>query len=262
MSQKFEIRVISLVNQIDRREKITDLFCDKKLNWSFFDAISGKEIDAYASRYDKKRRLRNLSYDLKPNEIACFISHRKVWEECVRKNVPFLILEDDIKINNNFFVFQDLEKIVNLIIEKFREEFLFVRLGNLFHRKFYPIIPVTEGVDIVRYFRDPSTAMGYILSPHVANKLLIGSERFFCAVDNYMWSGWEHDCCLLDLYPGLFFTSDLDTPSSIGDRSKPRISFIRKMKREYYRLINNIIRSRYERDIIFEIKNNASKFFK
>ncbi len=261
MPENFEIRIISLVHQADRRQKISTLFEGQKLSWSFFDATSGKEIDAYLDMYDKKKRLRDLGYDLKPNEIACFISHRKVWEECIRQNVPFLILEDDIQINNNLFVFSDVEKIVDLLIKKIKKEFLFVRFGNLFPRKFHSIIPVTEGVDIVRYFRDPSTAMGYILSPYIANKLLIGSEKFSCAVDNYMWSGWEHDCCLLDLYPGLFFTSDLDTPSSIGDRSKPRISFLKIIKREYYRALNKCTRSRYEKDMILEIKHNASKIF-
>jgi len=66
---------------------------------------------------------------------------------------------------------------------------------------------------------------------------------------------------LLDLYPGLFFTSDLDTPSSIGDRSKPRISFLKIIKREYYRALNKCTRSRYEKDMILEIKHNASKIF-
>jgi glycosyl transferase, family 25 len=261
MSQNFEIHVISLKNQTQRREKIEAILEGQGLKWSFFDAIAGGDISIYLGMYDREKRLRNLGYDLRINEIACFISHRTLWEACVRQGVPFLILEDDIKINQGVGDFAQAAQIVHLIIEKIKPEYLFVRLGNLFDRKFQVLQKISDDFDIVRYQRDPSTAMGYIISPQVAEILLAQSEKFFCAVDNYMWRGWEHGCCLLDVSPALFFTSDADTPSSIGDRSKPAIGLLKKIKREYFRALDGAQRSRYEKKIIKELLKHESNIF-
>lgn len=261
MSQKFEIHVISLKSQIQRREKIAALFEGQGLQWSFFDAIGGADIADYLRMYDRETRLRNLGYDLRVNEIACFISHRTLWEACVRQGVPFLILEDDVKINQWVGDCARAAHMVDALMEKIKDEYLFVRLGNLFERKFQTLKKIADGCDLVRYQRDPSTAMGYIIAPQVAQRLLVHSEKFFCAVDNYMWRGWEHGCCLLDVAPAVFFTSDADTPSSIGDRKKPAIGFLKKIKREYFRALDAAQRSRYEKSIIKELQKNASHIF-
>lgn len=262
MPQNFQIRVISLKNQAARRQKIEALFENQNIEWSFFDAISGKDIQPFLHMYDRKKRLQTPGYDLRDNEIACFLSHRAVWEECSQAKTPFLILEDDIKINKNIDGFLTANNYIEKIINAVNEDFLFVRLGNLFPREFKQIIPIANDLKIVRYLRDPSTAMGYLLSPVIAQQLITASEHFFTAVDDFMWRGWEHHCCLFDIYPSLFFTEDEDTPSTIGDRSKPKISLFRKIKREYYRAIDTQKRNSYEKAIVHEVFNEKSKFFK
>ena len=43
----------------------------------------------------------NNSYELKPNEIACFISHKKVWEKIANSKDQYsVILEDDILLSS------------------------------------------------------------------------------------------------------------------------------------------------------------------
>jgi hypothetical protein len=37
---------------------------------------------------------------LTAGEVGCFLSHFNVWKKCIEENSPFLVLEDDIKINN------------------------------------------------------------------------------------------------------------------------------------------------------------------
>ena len=256
MPQNFEIRVISLKNQLDRREKINNLFDNKNIRWSFSDAISGKDIQPFLRMYDRKKRLQTPGYDLRDNEIACFLSHREIWKECAQKNKNFLILEDDIKINSNTSL--DLIDSTNKIIEKVKKNHLFVRLGNLFKRDFFELGEISTGLHLVRYKRDPSTTMGYILSPNIASKLVLHSENFFTAVDDFLWRGWEHQCCLLDVYPNILFTSDIETPSAIGDRSKPKLTIIKKIKREYFRALDTKKRSNYEKSIILKLRKNEN----
>lgn len=261
MSQSFEIYVISLKNQIDRREKIKKIFQDQSLAWSFFDAISGKEIAPYLHMYDRKKRLQTPGYDLRDNEIACFLSHRALWEECSKGTLPFLILEDDIKINENLGNFSAIENIINKITNTINPDFLLIRFGSLFKREFTKIKPIDENFCIVRYHRDPSTAMGYLISPYVAKKLVASSQKFFTAVDDFMWRGWENNCCFLDISPTLFFTEDSDTPSTIGDRSKPKLNIFKKIRREWFRSIDTYHRNSYEKYILHELIKNKSKFF-
>lgn len=179
MSQNFEIHVISLKNQTHRRKKIEAILEGQCLKWSFFDAIAGEDISNYLGMYNREKRLRNLGYDLRINEIACFISHRTLWEECARKGIPFLILEDDIKIKYYVGDFAQAAQIVHLIIEKIKAEYLFVRLGNLFDRKFQILQKISDDFNIVRYQRDPSTAMGYIISPKLRRFWQRRAKSFF-----------------------------------------------------------------------------------
>ena len=148
MPQNFEIRVISLKNQLDRREKINNLFDNKNIRWSFFDAISGKDIQPFLRMYDRKKRLQTPGYDLRDNEIACFLSHRAVWQECLKENKSFLILEDDVSINTSLPRFLDS---INNIIETVAENNLFIRLGNTFKKKYIKVHSINKNLNITRY---------------------------------------------------------------------------------------------------------------
>ncbi|MEG2999759.1 MAG: glycosyltransferase family 25 protein [Comamonas sp.] len=250
MQQNFEIRVISLVDQKDRRDKVSSILDAQPLRWRFMDAVSGKNISEYMVHYDRARRLKALGYGMKDNEIACFISHRKVWQECVEAQKPCLILEDDIKLSDSVLHAGEVVEFVNnLILDQ--ADAVYVRLGFL--RKdlnFVSVKKINSHIALVRFEKDPLTAMAYVISPQIAAKLLHASERFFTPVDDFMWRGWEHQCCLLDVFPAIFYTSDEDTPSNIGARVKPRIGLFEKMKREYYRFFDNKNKVLYEKKML------------
>src|SRR6218665_3770091 len=128
MQQNFEIRVISLVDQKDRRDKVSSILDAQPLRWRFMDAVSGKNISEYIRHYDRARRVKALGYEMKDNEIACFISHRKVWQECVEAQKPYLILEDDIKLSDSVLHAGEVVEFVNnLILDQ--AESVYVRLG-------------------------------------------------------------------------------------------------------------------------------------
>ena len=253
MPQNFEIRVISLKNQLDRREKINNLFDNKNIRWSFFDAISGKDIQPFLRMYDRKKRLQTPGYDLRDNEIACFLSHRAVWQECLKENKSFLILEDDVSINTSLPRFLDS---INNIIETIAENNLFIRLGNTFKKKYIKVHSINKNLNITRYYKDPYGGFGYLISPLIAKNLINNSNIFWTPVDDFLWRGWDHDSCLLDIWPSLISTSDIENPSSIGDRKKPKISLFKKIKREFFRAIENKQKNTYQKTIISRIEKN------
>lgn len=253
MPQNFQIRVISLKDQTDRRKKIENLFANKNIKWSFFDAISGKDIKPFLYMYNKKKRLQTPGYDLRDNEIACFLSHRAVWEECQNSNEIFLILEDDISIELPSSQF--IEKI-NKITEKISLDKLFIRLGNTFKKEFLDASTIDEELKITRYYKDPYGAFGYLISPQIARNLIVHSSYFSTPADDFLWRGWEHGSCLLDIYPSLITTSDVNNPSTIGDRAKPKIGLLSKLKREFFRALDQVHRNSYQNSVIKKIKKN------
>lgn len=257
MQQKFKINVISLVDQVDRRSKIQKLLHSNTIEWSFVDAISGKNIAAWLHLYDQPRRLKALGYDMRNNEIACFLSHRMAWQNCVRDAMPYLVLEDDVKLAAPLHDIDHVVPVIHEICEYLGDE-LFIRLGNShYSSKHVPLHRLGNGLDIVRFENDPLSAFAYLISPAVAQKLLKHSEKFFTPVDDFMWRGWEHGCRLLDMSDDIIFTSDEGNPSNIGDRSKPKIGILQKISREYYRFFDNKNKIVYERDVLKKISNHS-----
>lgn len=234
MSQKNRIVVISLGSAIYRREGMRRLFHGSGAAWEFIDAIKGSDLDNLGDYYNEPRRMKLLGYPMRPNEVACFLSHRLAWEECVKKNQTTLVLEDDARATEENI--KNIDKIINDISVALGDEYLFVRLGSLLHRKYAKVCNIKHVGDVIKCKKDPLTTMAYILSPCIAEKLLVGSQSFFMPVDEYMWRGWMHGCNLLDFHPNLFSASDEDTPSTIGNRTKLQISTFKKIRREYFRL--------------------------
>ncbi len=235
MGQEFDIRVISLLSAQERRQHMAALFAGSDADWSYFDAIAGASLPSALPAYDRQRRLRLLGYDLRQNEIACFLSHREVWRHAVASGRPVLVLEDDVQVRSGALG-PVLEQVAQLC-QRLAPPLLCVRLGHLFAKDWLPVAPMGPGWELVRYKKDPSTAMAYVLSPQVAARLLQASTTFSAPVDDFMWRGWEHGCCLLDVVPSLFFTADAQTPSTIGQRVKQPIAWWHKVPREWHRLL-------------------------
>lgn len=237
MVEDFEIRVISLVKEKCRREKIQALLSDGNFCWSFFDAISGQNIAPYLHHYDRAQRLKFPGHDLTPNEIACFTSHREVWKQCVLAKKIFLVLEDDASVIREGFDIEYLKRLVSSI-NPLRYDDTVIRLGHGSYKKDYRIIrDLEDDFKLVRYRKDPLCALAYLITPRVAEQLVFNSENFFLPVDDFMWNGNESKSLVLDIHPVFFSTPLENNPSTIGDRKKRKQTFFFKIKREFYRAI-------------------------
>lgn len=231
------------------------LLNDQGVEWAFQDAIAGSTLASALPCYDQRRRLQLLGYDMRRNEIACFLSHRNAWKACVQAGRPALVLEDDVQLGEGIAQFAQLVPLVHELIDYLGERTL-VRLGNgRFRQQCVPLHPLGQGVQLVRFKGDPLSAFAYVLTPHVATKLLQASETFFVPVDDFLWRGWDHGCTMLDLSRDVLFTSDDDNSSTIGDRSKPPLSLWQKAKREYYRSLDKREKTRYEAQVLQSIQN-------
>jgi glycosyl transferase family 25 len=256
MQQDFNIVVISLEDQLQRREKMRAEMERLGLAWEFLAAIPGKSINHQHPHYDQAKRIRMLGYDMRVNEIACFLSHRKAWQQCVREDKNTLILEDDIQMPTEEAQLQTLKATIRSLCQDISQSFI-IRLGNgQLSQRAYALTPLHESVQLMRFQTDPSSAFAYLLSPRIAQTLLEHSERFFTPVDDFMWRGWEHNYPMLDISPHLVHTRAEENPSTIGDRKKPPITFFKKIRRELNQALERRLRKKYERETIVGLKNH------
>jgi len=156
-----KIYIISLTKSKRRpfQEKQFDFL---GLDYEFFDAISSDNIanDTFIKKSsDWERRI-------KPSELACYMSHSRLWEKISRDNYPAVILEDDAYISNN------LKKLLPIFV-KLKE----IDLLNFENRCRKKIVSksskeIKDGYRILRLLHDTTGASGYLLWPSGARKLL------------------------------------------------------------------------------------------
>ncbi|MNZ96895.1 Glycosyltransferase family 25 (LPS biosynthesis protein) [compost metagenome] len=97
------IYVISL-SESSRRKIILERAASAGVTIQFIDAVNGDSLTTaeIETIYDKEQCFQKHRRGLTRNEIACFLSHIKVWEIIALSNSPSIILEDDAILAPNF----------------------------------------------------------------------------------------------------------------------------------------------------------------
>lgn len=100
MKNKFDIVVISLIDDVKRRKIIQKEINKYQLNFIFFDAIYGKDIAGgeYYKLCKNENFLFNRRVILSPGEVGCKLSHENVIRDFIYKSKSdwLVVLEDDI----------------------------------------------------------------------------------------------------------------------------------------------------------------------
>lgn len=181
--------MIFKVINLDRTPQRLYLF--KKMNPSFkferFTAIDGKKVDRKAILNDNlvTEAVKNRYTD---GAIGVALSHKALWEECVNKNEPMTILEDDAYLIPNFnecvnhysgqlsswdFIFWGMNLDQRIILEmspgiataeiKFNHEQVLANIENITKQHVIPsFYRCYWGVGLVCYSITPKTAQ-YLL---------------------------------------------------------------------------------------------------
>lgn len=160
---------IFVINLDSRKDRLD--FISKQLNgfeWARFPAIDGSGktradfidmgFDVYSSWVDPL-----LNRPLTDTEVACAISHFKVWEKCIELNENVLVLEDDVELCGKL----DSEK-VDLLMKT-------TDLLYLDHREMFPDNVVECGEYFVPYY--PYLGSAYVITPTLAERLINSSFK-------------------------------------------------------------------------------------
>ena len=194
--------VINLESRKDRLDKLAAQLDEHGFEWERFPALNG-----YKLTYGQ---VRDMGYDIckewvdpllnrrmTMTEIACAISHMKLWEKCVELNESILILEDDVVYipDSNF----SLEH-ANGLLRSFDMVYLDHR-EMMEHKKV-----ILSDLSIPHY---PYLCSSYIISPGGALKLLESRfKELLIPVDEFipMMLGVDHTKSTLATTPEVKYT--------------------------------------------------------
>ncbi len=196
-----KIFVISLKNSIDRRESITKQLALFSGEWEFFDAVNAKEglperlESMQADKYRKIFRSRPLSV----GEKGCYASHYLLWEKCVEINENIVILEDDIIITKHF-----LDTIQHLHEYHKLYQYIKIEPANCQFKK----VNYDGTFQIARLLDNDVRTSAYSITPKAADQYLKHSQKWRCAVDNYIGQSYLHNIASYTILPYAVYPSD------------------------------------------------------
>ena len=185
-----------------------------------------------ASGYDLRVRMKTLGYGLTKGEVGCFLAHRSAWEKVAAGDRPCLVLEDDARLDSRLV--RNLGELSGAIAGTK----VILRLFSQRHPRSKLWRRLPSGLDIVRPLTAGHSAVAYLLDPAAAAALLQSSTRFWQTVDNHMDSEPDHACVVMHVLPELVRHDD-EGSSLIGERHKPLLSLLFRLRREWLRALRN-----------------------
>jgi glycosyl transferase family 25 len=195
------------------------------LEYSFLDAV---RVEGWPDCYDRCKRLRSYGFDLIRGEIGCYLSHRKAWQELLDSDAPYIcVLEDDVGLHDDFVA--GMEALCECA-----DEWDFVRIFSLFEREGAVLKILRSGHKLLDFFDQPRGMQGYLINREAAKRLLKCTTTMIHPIDDAIDREWEHGLRLYGIRP--YIVSEHQFPSSIGERTRSKLTWAVKISREFYRI--------------------------
>ena len=227
-----QVLVISLVGSHARQEKVSSELGKTRLQWQFLDAVRGSALVQPPKEYKAQKVKDLLGFELTPNELGCFLSHKKAWQECVNKNVPTLIFEDD------FYLLPHFEASIDFLLNQCTDSDA-IRLQGLSDVQQESILE-NGSIKLVKNIGDAVGATAYLIRPTAASKLIAASDDIYEPLDHFLEHYQKHHVEFLAISP---YPVDITrVQSTIADRperlpiqgwAKLKRSVLRAMDRKF-----------------------------
>ena len=224
--------VISLPGSDDRQEKVRSELNKIHLPWRFLEAVRGSALKSNPIEYHPKKVKRLLGFELTPNELGCFLSHKKAWQECVDQNIPTIIFEDD------FCLLPHFEQVIQFLLNDYLD-WDAVRLQGLSNVQ-QRVVKSVDKFSIVKNLGDAVGATAYLIKPNVAKNLIKASVSIYEPLDHFLEHHQVHHIHFLAIEPYPVDITGVQT--TIADRpGRPSIRGWRKLQRSALRTLDRFI---------------------
>ncbi|WP_322054779.1 glycosyltransferase family 25 protein [Paraburkholderia bannensis] len=229
MATTLQVVIVSLARS-GRRERIAEVMTRHDVDFSFVDAIDAKlfkdgELDRL---YDDVQARARYGRPLSSGEVACFLSHRLIWESIANGGKSAVVLEDDALLDPEFFT-----KVLTWSNDTLAQTADVVLLGrsklsrsNATRAYLYDPLKRAERIDGLRigtpFKQWTSGAVGYWISPHGAMLALAHTQGPVRALlDDWPWHRDEGAMMIKELRPYVVWEGFESLASELeGERSR------------------------------------------
>lgn len=158
--------IISLEKNNERQEYLKKKVLPKITNYIKFDAFDGSFDDANEFLKNNNLFLTDIFYNnCNEGQLGCFLSHFQLWKHISESKIEMaIVLEDDIKINNNF------NNIIDIIYKNLPIKFDYVYLFIHPDKQNIKYLDANEG-DIIPA-EDNFGTVAYIITLRGAKRLI------------------------------------------------------------------------------------------
>jgi glycosyl transferase family 25 len=220
--------VINLARDVERRRHMTELLGGLGIAAEFVTAVDGRAglSDADRAAYDKARALRVYGVDMMDTEIACFLSHRRLYERMERDGIEMaLIMEDDVRVEPS------LPAVLDGLAACAFTDWLVVRLDSKRSQVLDPapgragtrVAALPGGAGLFRLRTHVLGVGGYVIRRAGARRMLDYASRIFMPIDQTMDRYWENGILPFVVRPFQVHQAE-DFGSSTGVRALDRRS--------------------------------------
>lgn len=225
--------IIHLERATERQAQVQALAAQLPVPAQIMTAVDAKTLSDETVRQFYQPRLHKPYYPftLSRSEIACFLSHRKVWQSMLDQNLDAaLILEDDVALTADFpAVFNAA---CALLANSDQQDSQLIRLPFRPEKESGTLVQNYDTLSIIRPCPVGLGTIGQILNRQAAAMLLEKTRQFDRPIDTFQQMHWVTQIHPLAAIPGGVMEISADLGGSTLKQSR---SWQQKLHREVMR---------------------------
>ncbi|MCA9139735.1 MAG: glycosyltransferase family 25 protein [Planctomycetales bacterium] len=226
--------VISLARSTTRAANALSILDQLPMTGEVLPAVDGRALseDEIATVFQRQIHSPRYPFELKANEIGCFLSHRKAWQQIVERGLDAaMILEDDVAVDS-----QTIASAVDYL-RSLQSQFPYVQ---------FPVRPVPKSAAVLttsidHSIRLPQVTMlrtsGQWVTRDAAAELLKATKKFDRPVDTTLQMHWITSVRPVVLEPSCIVDACNDLGGSTIGEGKKRTLNLTKIRREIDRTL-------------------------
>jgi glycosyl transferase family 25 len=194
--QSAQIYVISVNDAHQRRENVRAQLSGASVRWEIIDAVRS-DSTAVTDLLERYRNSKKWHKPLQAGEIACYLSHRKVWQKMLDDQVErALILEDDFQLK------MPIDEIV-MLLHEFRSDYDMVKLhGKPKHsRSIEECLHGRELYGLHQAFSVTGITVAQWVCAKAIPRLMVKAEQIERPIDMDIKHFWEYPLTVYHLIP-------------------------------------------------------------
>ncbi len=202
MDRPLKSFVITLARAKNRRSQVQRLVENISGECEVLEGVDGRELsqEEMDSVYVRRLHLPSYPAQLRPGEIGCFLSHRKVWQRILDDQVPYaFVLEDDADLRMPEFA-DSLQFAIDSASDGDYVQFQVRNLEKIPYRE----IAVSEREPRLRLVQPvvvPLRGTAQLITQGAAARLLAATRIFDRPVDTMMQMHWITKVRMLMMLP-------------------------------------------------------------